>query len=836
MRHLSGLLDATVLDARFAIRWYARSPLLTAVGLISIAVGLAACTLAFAVGEQILPHTAPYVEPERLVSVLATSSAECAGCLDSFSRQAVEEWRRTGLHSIAAISTYRQTIVPSADADRAGFAVTFVDSTFFHTAGARPLLGRALGNADRGPVAVASFAFWQRYTNGSASALGAWITVGDRRLELVGVMPRAFDIPAGTELWLPRAMDVDEGSRTVGLLGLARLSDGATVAQADAELRAVASRVPESVGGVSVRRGAAVIPYEQLQSEASRSPIWLTIAAVLATFLIACCNLGSVLLVRAISREREIAIRIAMGGTARRLYAQFALEAGLLVGVGACGAFVVAIITLPVVADSLSEAFRLELPSVLDTGASLALLLLTIALCGFVASLGVPALRRVQLASSLRTSAGTAGPSRRLRTIFVAVQVVGLFVLVTGAGLLLRSFSETQHHDIGVRDQGVLASQVTFRSADTATTSALSAAGDFISSSLERAIPRAKVALWSATNVEHFDARTPEFSLDDGAVVLPALQRWPRPYPIMSIDMTPGSFALLDMRLMSGRDFARGDGRGAEPVVILNELAAKMFGAGRPIIGRRLKLGGPASPEPWLTVIGVVSNSAPLTSEGLGLALIHSETAVPLMFRPYAQAPGARTVVAVRPSEMTNAVARLMTRTLRSAMPPDAAVSDAAPMRSWMSDTGIIRRLKVTAQALTCLAAVAVLLALMGIYGLAADLVSSRTREIGIRMALGAGRRHVVGLVLRDNLRVGSVATAVGIAIAAVIARVASTALYGIHPTTMRLGLLFGVSASNPLYYGLGAAAVLAVIGLATALPAWRAVTIQPLVALRWDD
>ncbi len=810
-------------DLRFAFRQLAKSPGFAAVAILTLALGIGANTAVFSVVNAVLLRPLPFAEPQQLAMLWTDNPSLNLGFHEvpptPFDLPA---WR-TQAHSfeqIAAISPNPADLSGDGAPERVGGVR--VTPNFFPLLGVSPRLGRAFTVAEEQPghdgVAIISDALWQRRFGGDAHILGKSIMVNRALRTVVGVMPPRFDFPRGTEMptgygllaethvWVPFAEDAawwqERGNRNY--LALARIKSGLTLAQAQAEMTAIAAQqakeFPDSHGGWIVHLRTLVE-----QTTGRVRPVLLTLTgAVACVLLIACVNVANLLLCRAVGRRGEIAVRAALGASRGRVVRQLVTESLLL---SACGG------TL----GTLLGAWGIELlvwlsppgfPSLAGTTLDGRVLLVTAAvslLTGLVFGLA-PAwqVSKFNLTDALHTAGNRAvGGRNRLLAVLVASEVALAVALLIGAGLMAKSLRRLEAVDPGFDGHQVAAFDVSLADA---TYKGTGRRLQFYQGARTRLAALPGVQSASAISAAPLSGRENLQALN--------IEGRPAPKPGAGIatesrDTLPGYFATMGVTLLRGRDFDAQDTADKPRVCIINETAARTLFVGVDPIGQRVRLGADDSRNPWRTIIGVAHDVR-------GYALETKPR--PQVYKPAERGAPEEMTFVVRAGFAAAGALEQSIRTDMKSLDPLLPAANYRTMERLVANA--VARPRFSAFLFGFFAATALLLALIGLYGVVAYAVSQRTREIGIRLALGAQARDIRALVLRQGLAPALAGLAVGIFGAFVLTRFLTAQLYEI-------------SATDPATFVAVAALIVVVALAACLLPARRATKVDPMIALR---
>ncbi len=812
-------VDTLRSDLVFAARLLRKSPAFTAAVVLTLALGVGVNAAVFSVVNALILRPLPVRDADRL-AVIATQDT-ISHTLRGVSFADLQDYRAaTGdvFEDIAGYSVGFLGLAPEGGRPER-VLVTWVNGSYFPLLDLRPALGRLI-RADEGgrgrvdAVAVLGYSTWQRRFNGDRSAVGKVVKVNGQPCTIVGVVPPDF---VGTfafsesELYLPLNWRGDDGfdnRQARGLHALARLRPGVSIESAQAAMGVVAGRLsreyPDASGGVGVR----VLPErlarpeeDQFRTNATGAAIMLAMVALV--MLVAAVNVTNLLLARAMSRRRELAIRAALGAGRGRLVRQMvteglmlaALGGGVGVVLGAWAARALATMRLP---GDLPVRFDFHLDSrVLAYTAVLALV------SGLIVGL-VPALRVSGSDLNHSLSHTRHGPpgiyGRGSRSVLVVVQIAASFVLLVAAGLFVRSLFEAERADLGFRPEGVLNVHM-----DIGQLGYTEAQGRVLFQEVARQvrpIPGVQTSSFAFTipmgYIRAISSVEPEGRQGD------SYQRFSAGKNIVG----PDYFQTMGIRLVRGRTFGDADSALSRRVAIVNQRFADVLWPGRDPIGRRFKSARPG--DPWIEVVGVTIT---------GKYHFLFEDPQPYFYVPLEQDYTGLRVLQVRTSMAHEALVPAIESAIR-AFEPNLPLYDVQSMRQALGSGLGFFPVRVGALAVTTLGLLAFTLAIVGLYGVVSYLVSQRTQEFGVRIAVGATRRDVVRLVVRDGLRLILIGLAAGLLVTLMCSRVVGSLLFGVHPT-------------DPLIL-LGAAPILGGVALiACTIPAWCAARLDPTVALR---
>lgn len=817
-RDMSGLgfVDMLRQDVRFAIRTFRHAKGFTAVAIATIALGIGATAAIFSVVDALILEPLPFPDANRIVMVwMDNRRLGVHEDLHSYPNLADLKAQNRSLSHLAPFRQAGVNVTGSGEPQRVAAGVLPAEA--LAALGARPMLGQ-LYTADNevqgnDAVALIGHGLWTSNLGSDPNVIGKSIELNGRKRTIVGVMPAGFAFPTErTQLWLPLVISNDSKTARSSyfLSAVGRLAPGVSLERARSDLGAIAKRL-EAQYPVDRDYGVTVTPLpEQVVGPTLRTTLWIILGAVAAVLLIACANVANLLLSRAAVREREVTVRMALGASRRRLVRQLLTESMLLSAIGGAVGIALALGVL-----RLLPAFAPpDLPRIEHVRINAAVLFVTSLVTLMTGTLFglVPALQssRTHLGTTLREGGrgGTAGRGGlRLRHGIVAAQLALVVVLLTGAGLLLRTFITLQRVELGFATENVLTFDVVLASAKYPKPGQ---AVTFFETLLERlrALPGVQGAgtistmMLSATpNSTGITAEGRETRQDDNEVTFDAA--------------SPGFFTTVGARMVAGRAFTAVDRDGAPPVAIVNEHMVKRYWPNGGAVGKRFRFGSSTSPNdttrnPWITVVGVVSD---MRRTGVDKE-VRDEA-----FFPYRQSADPGQLVVVRTIGDPMSIVGLVKQVVRS-IDADQPISNVRTMEQMLA--GLVAQRRFSMALVGAFAGLALTLALIGAYGVTSYLVSQRTKEIGVRLALGAEPSRVSKLVVGEGMRVATIGVVAGVIIALVTTRLASSLLYHVSPR-------------DPLTIGVVVVTLLGVSALANYLPARRAARVDPLTALRQD-
>ncbi|HKQ04607.1 MAG TPA: ABC transporter permease [Blastocatellia bacterium] len=810
-------METLLQDIRYGFRMLRKSPLVTLVAVVSLALGISANTVIFSVVNAILLKSLPFKDPERIVLVWGNTPSE-GHTRSQVSATDTDDWRHQNsvFEDIATYSNWSATLLGEGEPER--IQGIQVGDGYFTIMKGTPMLGRTFLPEEQEDgkdfVVVLGYGLWQRRFAGDPNVVGQKISLSGRPYTVVGVMPADFQSlptslvdPRG-EFYRPVAEPHDENERSSRhLRAIARLKDGVTVEQAQAEMNVITGRLEQLHPRHNTGYGVRLISLPEDTVGGLRATLLTLFGAVAFVLLIACANVGNLLLVRSAARQKEIAIRRALGAARLRLARQFLTESVLLALMGGGAGLLLALWGTSLVETLGARVMPLLTGIKIDSrvlGFTLAISILT----GIVFGL-LPALQATNpdLNETLKDGGrgSGAGASRnRLRGVLVMGEVAMALVLLISAGLLIKSVMRLRDVDPGFAAENRLTMSVTLPGAKYPKAPQWVAFYNQLGERL-KALPGVKAA--GFTSVLPFSGNF------DGRAL--AIEDYPKARGEEdSVDLyivTPAYLEAMAIPLKQGRALAEQDTDTAPLVALINQTMADALWAGQNPIGKRIKFpGSERNPQPWRTVIGVVAD---VKQYGL-------DRKDPMqIYLPEAQYPTQFMSLVVHTADDPKAMIAAVRSEVHE-LDKDQAVYNIFTMEQLVGDSISLRRFSMVL--LMIFAGVALLLAGVGIYGVISYTVTQRTHEIGVRMALGASRRDIIRLIVGQ----GMVMTLGGIS----IGLVATFAL-----TRLLASLLFGVSPTDPLTFAI-VAAVLAGVALgACFVPARRATRVDPMVALRYE-
>jgi putative ABC transport system permease protein len=799
-------MDLLLKDIRYAIHSLRANPGFALVAILTLALGIGATTAIFSVVNGVLLQPLPLKDPGQLVMVWESRLEEPGHPSNVISPANYTDWRKVTprvFSSIGAAFDWEMSLTGQAEPEVV--RVGLVDEHLFPTLGVRPLLGRTIESVEDRTNAVLSYTLWQRKFGGDPKAIGKRIQIDGDTLTITGVMPRQFLVPKSrADVWAHYAVPPNVRGRY--LSSVARLRPGVSFEQASAFMTTVGRQLSLAHPNENTNRGIKLVPVHEEVVGDVRRVLLVVFAAVAFLLLIACVNIANLLLSRATARSKEMAVRSALGASRGILIRQLLTESVILaVAAGIVGVLFAGWATMLLVRFTPQSAMLPRTAEIGVDGRVLAATAVLTLLTGVVFGLA-PAIAasRPDLQTGLKSGGRGSSHDRRgkaFRNTLVAVEVALATVLLIGAGLLIKSFATLDRIDPGLRPEGVLTMRVVLPKAQQE--------GERRKAMIARILERPTLLPFVRYTGAILTVNMPfTGSLSNNSFVIdgdPIPKEGSEPDADIRI-IAGDYFQAMGMPLLSGRTL---DPRAIEPLrteFVVNQAFARRYFRGRNALGQHISLD-------WFdplkgTIVGVVGS--------VRAAGLNNEPA-PAIYMSYLFDPNPAFTLVVRSDRDPKALQVPLARALRE-LDPLMPVSNAATLEELIS--GTIARPRFNATMLALFAALGLLLAAIGIYGVLSYSVAQRTQEMGIRMALGADPRDVLRLVVRDGLNVAAIGIAVGIAVA-------------LPSTRLMESLLYGVEARDVYVFATVAAALALVALLASWIPARRATLVNPIIVLR---
>jgi putative ABC transport system permease protein len=804
-------METLIQDLRYAIRMLLKKPSFTAIVVLALAIGIGANTAIFSVVNAILLRQLPYKQPDRL-SMIWMDNPKLGVDQDWHSYPNYVDYKEQNqvFEDMAAFNNRSFNLTGAGDPVRV--VGVWTSASLFSVLGVEPTLGRAFTEEEEEPgkdlVVILSNGLWQRRFGGDTGIVGQPINLNGVNRTVVGVMPASFGFPEKrTELWIPLALNPQrkQARFAISYKAVGRLKPGVTMEQASADMGAIAKRIDDQY--FQSGYGINLVKLHSQETGKVRPALLVLLGAVAFVLLIACANVANLLLARAAMREKEIAIRLALGAGRSRIVRQLLTESALLAVAGGGVGLLLAVWGL----DALVALSPADIPRLDQTridGRVLAFTLAVSLITGLVFGL-VPALQasKPDLNDSLKESGrgSTSGKSAmRIRSLLVVSEIALSLVLLVGAGLLIRSFMRLQQFDLGFNPDNLLTMRIQLPGSKYRE-------GKQVASFYQQLLER----LETVPGVHSVGAISDVFLTDTPNSTNFTIEGRPVAVGAEAIEVpldsvSPSYFRVMGIPLLSGREFDDRDVDGTTPVAIINETFLRRFFPGEDPIGKRYVYGGPDPRNQWITIVGVVGD---MRRTGFDRP-VRPET-----FLPEAQATdNALTIVARTANDPASFTGALRNEVW--AIDKDQSVYDIKTMHETLSEMRSQRRFNMLLFGI--FAAVALTLAAVGIYGVISYSVTQRTHEIGIRIALGAEKSDVLTLIVGQAMTLAGIGITIGIA--------GSLAF-----TRLMAGLLYGVSATDPATFGVIAVLLAGVALLACYIPARRAAKVDPMVALRYE-
>jgi putative ABC transport system permease protein len=790
-------------DIRYAARLLRKNPGFAAIAIITLALGIGANTAIFSVVNAVLLKPLPYGSPDRLVSIARGQSRPDI--------KDVGEQSQT-LEKVGTFAQWSMDLVGGEQPLKIDAAIFGLD--LFPTLGVQPLMGRYLTAADdqlgAPPNVVISHRFWQQHLGGRADVIGQPLRLSGQTYSVVGVMPAGFSLPRGTsELWISYSIAYPDAVDARGAhfnYAVAKLKTGASITDAQSELNVIGKRLaelyPEEPPTFSV------VTLQSRVVGSMRTSLFVLMGAVACVLLIACANFSNLLLARAASRSSEMVIRAALGASRGQIIRQLLVESLLLsVIAGALGVFLAFWCVRALLLLNPAGVPQLR-PIEVDTTTLLFSVALSI-LTGLVFGL-IPAIQAStpQLGETLKWSGRSLTARSGLRRVLVVAEVAVALVLLAGAGLMMRSFWQLNQVDPGFSAERIATFWISLPPVAYAEVPKQEL---FFSQLNERltSIPGVESASL-ISDLPMAMHRFPHNAIIEGQAPVPAGSE----PEVLSHEIAPAYFKTLNIKLLSGRDISAADRQGAPMVGIVNNTFAKTYFPGSDVIGKRMRWARLENAEQWITIVGVANDVKHSGLDQPDEPTIYT----PIMQKQVEWKRFAHAVIRTRATDPMSIIPAAKEAVW--ALDPQLPISKIASLEEVVAQALGDRRFLMTL--LVAFALLAFTLAMVGIYGVISYLVTQRTHEVGIRMALGARPTDILKLVLGQGVTLALVGLVIGLTGAAVATRVLRTMLYGIAPT-------------DPLTFALAALTLMLVAVFATYLPARRAAKVDPMVALRYE-
>ena len=803
-----GLVENIIRDVSYSLRILIKNYAFTVVVIATLALGIGANTAIFSFANGILLRPLPYPQSERLVFLDETALKRGIDSM-AVSYPNFLDWREQN-KVFEDIGVYfgANRFALSGAGEPVEVRGSYISHGLFEILRVSPQLGRTFtadeDRPDEDAVVILGDSLWRKNFGGDPNIIGRKIMISNRPRTVVGVMPPGFKFPQVSDMWVPVALTTKTFTRTDhGLNSIARLKDGVSLSEAQAEMNNIAARIEQQNPITNEGLGVSVTSLHDTLTGDYRKALLILLGVVGCVLLVACVNVANLMLARATARQKEFALRAALGASRWRITRQLMVESLLLAFVGGVVGFILSIWALRL----LLTAIPIQLPFWMNFGIDLRVLGFTAGitlLTGLIFG-AAPALQtsRVDLNDTLKEGGrGSGGVRSRARSLLVVSEIALSLVVLVGAGLMIQSFLRLKRVNIGLNAHNVLTASISlprtkYKEDQRAT---------FFKQLLERvrSLPGVEAASATATVPLSGDGWGRSLTVE-GFPVLPVGQA----PMIQHTVVTPGYFRTMGIPLLSGRDFNDADAKDSPNVTIIDERLAREYWPNESPIGKRIRFGPPEDNEPWHTIVGVVG------------AVRHQrmqEDTRKSVYLPHQKIPVGGLALMARTSSNPEDLAGAIRREVAQ-LDPDLPVS-VSTMDEVVAES--IWQPRLYATLFGAFAGGALLLALIGIYGVMAFLVQTRTHEIGVRMALGATTRDVFKLIVGRGMKLTAVGVLIGVAGAIALTRLMHS-------------LLFNTSATDPVTFIVISLLLCSAAFLACYLPARRAAKVDPLVALRYE-
>lgn len=803
-------------DLRYGARMLLKKPGFTFVAILTLALGIGANTAIFSVVNAVLLRPLPYAEPERIIQLWETAKSRNIK-QGSVSPHCFNDWK-TQNESFEQLAAYRYGNFTLTGGDQpesiTGIATSY---NLFSILGVKPFMGRDfLAEEDapgRNRVVILSQGMWTRTFGADKDVLDKSIQLNGESYTVIGVMPKGFQYPDSADMWVPLGIDLSKfGRGTHFLFALGRLKANVQVAAAQSEMDAIANHLEQQYPDSNLDAGIELVPLQEQMVRRVKDALLVLLVAVGFVLLIACANVTNLLLVRATSRQKEIAIRTALGASRWRLMRQFLTEGILLSVLGGALGLLLAWWGVDAIHSFLPGDIVRNKSIGIDQWV-LAFTLAVSVVTGIFSALAPawfgtnPNLNQTLKESGKQVTSGFLRKS--LRASLVISEVALALVLLVGAGLLVKSFVRLQQVDPGFKPDNVLTMMISLPSKKYADGKQKN---DFFQQALERinSIGGVKVA-GAVTDLPFSGSRSrSSFQIEGRPSTDPNDD-----YTADNRVVSPNYFNAMGMTLLEGRDFTERDNKEAQGAIVINQSLARIFFPNENPLGKRINIGTPEETEfygkpVWREIVGVVAD---IKHQDL------QAESKPEMYIPFLQHPAGRLMVVVRQTAGATNPTTAIREAIQS-IDKDLPVFGVNTMERRLSQSILPQRLNMWL--ISIFAATALVLAAIGLYGVMSYSVAESTREIGIRMALGARPADVLKLIISQGMKVLLIGLAIGLGAAFALTRLMGS-------------LLFGVTATDAVTF-ISVSVLLAVVALlACFIPARRAARVDPMVALRYE-
>jgi len=809
---MSGLLQ----DFRYGFRQLRKNRGFTAVAVITLALGIGANTTIFSTVNAMLLRPFPFPKLDRIVTIWETVPKQNVDRLSAAPAN-FRDWseQSKGFERLAAVQSWDANLTGGNVAEHVeGFRVT---SEFFTLLGMPMHLGRSIGSADfqpgAAPVVVVDYGFWQQHLGSDPMIVGKELLLNGEKFTVAGITSQDFDFPPGAKIWTPLNLnDTQKADReNHSLIVHGRLEDGVSISQAQANLQGIAARLAQRYPSTNTGHEVSVKNTVEDMAYGSRQFVLVLMGAAAFVLLLCCANVANLQLARAFARQKEIALRTALGATRWHIGRQLLAESVLLALLGSAGALLLARWGLAAMSRNIPPFIVEHIAGLKHMQVDSRVFLFTLAVAiatGMITGLA-PAwhLSRPNLNDTLKEggrSSNLSGGRYRLRTLLVISEIALSLVLLVGAGTMVKGFQAMVASNMGFDRSHVLTFRVALPQEKYGDKDRIRGYYERVLRELA-ALPGVESAACLTSLPSGWSWNWVEFAAEGKPPAVPG----EAPAAISQV-VSPGFFSALRVPLRRGRLLSEQDGRDAPPVAVVSEEMAHQNWPGQDPLGKHIRMGRPAAAEPWRTIVGIVGDVRPNPID-------HSPA--PTVYLPLAQEPELSSAFVVRTSGDPLALAGAVNSQMR-AVDPDQPSYDVRSLEQVLSDS--LSGIEQSARMMLVFGFTALALAGAGIFAVMAYSVTQRTHEIGVRMALGARRIDVLRLVVGFALKMAAVGLAIGLSLAGLLTHALSSALFGVVQTDIATSAIL-------------TCLLAAVAATAAYIPARRAAHIDPMVALRYE-
>lgn len=812
-------MKSLLFDIRHGLRFLTKAPGFSLIALLTLALGIGMNVAIFSVFNAVLLRGLPFPNSERLVAVSSTVQRE------SLERRPASypdflDWQRNN-SVFEQITAYENDSLTLTNGAAEQIQIEEVSANYFQTLGVHAFLGRTFrAEEDRmpasSPVAVISYDFWKRHFGSNPSLVGKIIRLNNQNTNVVGILPKGFyGLDPDTEVWIPfSTLTLYQQTQILETRGsrwhnvIARLKSGVTIQQAQSAMNAIAKRLEEQYPDTNRNYGVMLVPFQEEVLGDIKPAVRILFGAVAFVLLIACANVANLMLVRTSGRQKELAIRTALGASRKRIIRQLITESALLGVLGGVFGSLLAIWAIQLINRFSPVDIPAYIQITIDSSVLTFSLVVSLATGLFIGLFAAIHATRHDPQGSLKDAAVQSTETRSskaTRGILVISETALALILLVGSGLMIQSLKQMQQIPIGFKKDHLLTMLISLPEQKYAEERSFG----FLKLLDE------KIGYLPSIQSVGMASDIPFGGSASAAIVTMEGNESNRSRRIYRHSVSSNFFATLGIPIISGRAFSDRDTEEAPLAAIISEELAKKFWRDQDPLGKRFRFGRDDSTNPWITVVGVAANIKQR-------ALINDPLVDPDdadLYLPLAQNPELNLAMVVRTNQKPTLATSLVTSEIQK-IDRDIPVFRVTTMDELVSNE--TARSQFNVFLMSIFAGSALLLACIGLYGVLSYAVTQRTREIGVRIALGARRSDVFAMILRQALRWMSFGLAIGIFGAALLSRLLTSQLYQVSPT-------------NPVIYGVLTLVLLAVAIIATCIPANKATKIDPILALRYE-